>query len=301
MGRFHRHDGQDGHTHEHTHVLADGTVVTHSHDHHHEDDHAHPHDHPHSHHTELAGDQPHPQHPYTGSDVHQEYGDHSGYKTGAERVSVLEDIFAENDELAQQNREDFDRAGVKAVNLMSSPGSGKTELLVATLRALGPQVRVGIVEGDIETDLDAQRMAGLGAQISVLNTAAGFGGECHLDAPMVAHALEGLDLEALDLVMIENVGNLVCPAEFEVGAHLRAMVYSVTEGEDKPKKYPVMFRSVSCVVVNKVDLLPYLDFDMELFKRNLREVNPDAVVLELSAKTGQGVDAWLDWLRGAAL
>ena len=111
MGRFHRHDGQDGHTHEHTHVLADGTVVTHSHDHHHEGDHAHPHDHPHSHHTDLAGDQPHPQHPYTGSDVHQEYGDHSGYKTGAERVSVLEDIFAENDGLAQQNREDFDRAG----------------------------------------------------------------------------------------------------------------------------------------------------------------------------------------------
>lgn len=291
MGRFHRHDDTSGHTHqhthEHTHVLPDGTVITHTHEHTHtHDEHDHSHEHVHEH---------------SGSDVHAEYGDHSGYQTGVERVSVLEDIFAENDELAEQNRSDFDAHHVKAVNLMSSPGSGKTELLVATLRALGPQVRVGIIEGDIETDLDAQRMNGLAAQISVLNTAAGFGGECHLDAPMVAHALESLDLENLDLVMIENVGNLVCPAEFEVGAHLRAMVYSVTEGEDKPKKYPVMFRSVSCVVVNKIDLLPYLDFDMDLFRKNLNEINPQARVIELSAKTGTGVDAWVSWLKEKAL
>ncbi|STY83490.1 hydrogenase nickel incorporation protein HypB [Mobiluncus mulieris] len=290
MGRFHRHD-DDTHTHEHSHVLADGTVVTHTHEHSHDDGH---HDGHHSHEHEH-------EHEHSGHDVHEEYGDHSGYQTGAERVSVLEDIFAENDELAEQNRGDLDRNGVKAVNLMSSPGSGKTELLVATLRALQGEARIGIIEGDIETDLDAQRMDGLGAQISVLNTAAGFGGECHLDAPMVAHALERLDLSRLDLLMIENVGNLVCPAEFEVGAHLRAMVYSVTEGEDKPKKYPVMFRAVSCVVVNKIDLLPYLDFDMELFRRNLREVNPDATVIELSAKTGQGVDTWVQWLRENAL
>lgn len=292
MGRFHRHD-DDTHTHEHSHVLADGTVVTHTHEHSHDDGHHdghHAHEHGHTH-----------DHEHSGSDVHEEYGDHSDYQTGAERVMVLEDIFAENDELAEQNRGDLDRNGVKAVNLMSSPGSGKTELLVATLRALQGEARIGIVEGDIETDLDAQRMDGLGAQISVLNTAAGFGGECHLDAPMVAHALEKLDLSGIDLLMIENVGNLVCPAEFEVGAHLRAMVYSVTEGEDKPKKYPVMFRAVSCVVVNKIDLLPYLDFDMELFRRNLREVNPDATVIELSAKTGQGVDTWVQWLRENAL
>lgn len=294
MGRFHRHDDASGHvhgeghehSHEHTHILPDGTVVTHTHPHEHTHEHSHEHDSEHTH-----------EHTHSGTDNHPEYGDHTGYQTGVERVTVLEDIFAENDELAEQNRSDFDRANVKCLNLMSSPGSGKTELLVATLKALGSEVKVGIVEGDIETDLDARRMDGLGASVSVLNTASGFGGECHLDAPMVAHALEGLNLADLDLVIVENVGNLVCPAEFDVGAHALAMVYSITEGEDKPKKYPVMFRSVSCVVVNKIDLLPYLDFDMELFRKNLREVNPEATVIELSAKTGEGLDAWIQWLK----
>lgn len=226
-------------------------------------------------------------------------GDHSGYATGRERIEVLEDIFTENDRKAAANRAAFEAAGVQCVNLMSSPGAGKTMLLQRTLDEVAGQLRVGIVEGDIETALDADRLAGRGAQISLLNTGDGFGGECHLDAPMVAKALGGLDLTSLDLVVVENVGNLVCPAEFDVGEHRKAMVFSITEGEDKPLKYPVMFRSVEAVVVNKMDLAPYLDFDFELFRKNLAAVNPTATVIELSAKTGVGMAEWLQWLLAA--
>jgi hydrogenase nickel incorporation protein HypB len=265
MGRFHRHD--DGTTH---------------------DDHEHPHDHDHTHDHAADG---------TEADALAELiGDHSGYATGRKRIEILEDIYAENDRLAATNRTALDAAGVHAVNLMSSPGSGKTALLVRTLAALQGTARVGVIEGDIETPLDAERLSGLGAQISLLNTGDGFGGECHLDAPMVAKALRELDLAALDLLIIENVGNLVCPAEFDVGEHRKAMVYSITEGEDKPLKYPVMFRSVEMVVVNKMDLAPHLDFDMALFRRNLAAVNPDTAVVEMSARTGDGVEGWLTWL-----
>jgi len=186
---------------------------------------------------------------------------------------------------------------VRAVTLMSSPGAGKTTLLVRTLRHLRDAgLRAGVVEGDIETSIDADRLAGLGAQVSLLNTGAGFGGECHLDAPMVARALGRLDLPALDVVLVENVGNLVCPAEFDVGAHHRVMVASITEGEDKPLKYPVMFRSVEVVVVNKLDLLPHLDFDLDLFRGNVRRVNPAAEIHEVSARTGEGLGPWFAWL-----
>lgn len=263
MGRFHRHD--------------DGTVHSHEHGEH---DHEHGHDHPHEHH-EVDPDL---------------LGDHSGYQTGRERIEVLTDIYAENDRLSDANRAAFDAAGVTCINLMSSPGSGKTTLLQRTLQALQGTRRVGVVEGDIETAIDADRLEGFGAQISLLNTGDGFGGECHLDAPMVAKALRGLDLSQLDLVLIENVGNLVCPAEFNVGEHAKAMVYSITEGEDKPVKYPVMFRSVEVVVVNKMDLAPHLDFDMALFRSNLEKVNPGVTVLEISARTGEGIDAWIDWV-----
>ncbi|MDR2453451.1 MAG: hydrogenase nickel incorporation protein HypB [Bifidobacteriaceae bacterium] len=211
----------------------------------------------------------------------------------------MERIFDENDAAAAANRAALDAAGVVAVNLMSSPGAGKTTLLAATLDALAGRVRCGVVEGDIETSLDADKLRGRGAQIALLNTGAGFGGECHLDAPMVAQALGGLDLASLDLVLIENVGNLVCPAEFDVGAHRRAMVFSVTEGEDKPLKYPVMFRAVDAVVLNKVDLLPYVPFDSQAFAANLRQVNPAAPVIETNALTGAGITPWLDWLEAA--
>jgi hydrogenase nickel incorporation protein HypB len=239
------------------------------------------------------------EHEQAGDHAHAA-GDHSGYSTGGERVEVLERIFAENDKTAAANRAEFAAAGVRVVNLMSSPGAGKTTLLRETLARLAGQVRVGIIEGDIETSLDADRLAGFGAEVALINTGNGFGGECHLDAPMVRSALPRLPLGDLDLVLIENVGNLVCPAEFDVGEDARAMVYAITEGEEKPLKYPVMFRSCRLVVVNKVDLLPYLGFDMDGFLGNLRKVNPVAEVMLVSARTGEGVDAWCDWLRAVA-
>lgn len=230
---------------------------------------------------------------------HADVGDLSGYATGGERVEVLTRIFDENDATAAANRADLDRAGVVAVNLMSSPGAGKTALLARTLAALRGTLRVGVVEGDIETSLDADRLAGLGAAITLVNTANGFGGECHLDAPMVRSALPRLPLDELDLLLVENVGNLVCPAEFAVGEHHRVMIHAITEGEEKPLKYPVMFRSADLVLVNKIDLLPHLDVDMDLFRANLRAVNPGVAVIEVSARTGEGVDRWCDWLVAA--
>jgi hydrogenase nickel incorporation protein HypB len=223
-------------------------------------------------------------------------GDHSGYQTGSERVVVLERILDENDRTAAANRADFAEHGICAVNVMSSPGAGKTAVLRRTLERLAGRVRVGIVEGDIETSLDADRLSGLGASVALVNTGQGFGGECHLDAPMVRSALPRLPLADLDLVLIENVGNLVCPAEFDVGEHARAMVFSVTEGEEKPLKYPVMFRSADVVLINKVDLLPHLDFDLDAFVDNLRAVNPSVLTLQVSARTGEGLDRWVDWL-----
>lgn len=228
---------------------------------------------------------------------HGDHGDHSGYSTGSERIEVLEAIFAENDNRAAVNRNAFESNGIRALNLMSSPGSGKTTVLAATLDELAGEFAVGIVEGDIATDLDAAKLAGRGAQISLLNTDNGFGGECHLDAPMVHRALHGLDLPELDLVIVENVGNLVCPAEFDVGEHAKAMVYSVTEGEDKPLKYPVMFRSVDVVLLNKIDLVPHLDADVDTYVERVRQVNPTATILPVSARTGEGMGAWFDWLR----
>jgi hydrogenase nickel incorporation protein HypB len=231
---------------------------------------------------------------------HPETGDNSGYDTGAQRVDVLEEIFDENDRKAAANRARLDADDVVAVNLMSSPGAGKTTLLRRTLKDLADEFRIGVVEGDIATSIDADRLGRFGAQISLLNTGQGFGGECHLDAPMVAHALDGLNLAALDLVLIENVGNLVCPAEFDVGAHHKAMVSSVTEGEDKPLKYPVMFAAVELVILNKIDLLPYVSFDEDAFSANLRKVNPQAHIIRTCATSGDGLSSWYEWLRGIA-
>ena len=233
--------------------------------------------------------------------TNHDVGDHSGYAvTGTSRVAVLEDIFSENDRVAAENQARFAAAGVRTVNLMSSPGAGKTTLLTQTLARLAGDTRIGILEGDIATSIDADRLEGYGAAVALVNTGAGFGGECHLDAVMVRSGLDRLPLDDLDLLIIENVGNLVCPAEFSVGEHAKAMVYAVTEGEEKPLKYPVMFRAVDTVVVNKVDLLPYLDFDLDLFLTNLHDVNPTATVIQASARTGVGVDEWCRWLTGSA-
>jgi len=227
---------------------------------------------------------------------HHDHGDHSGYETGSQRIDVLESIFAENDVRADFNRKAFESNRIRALNLMSSPGSGKTTVLGATLDELAGEFAVGVIEGDIATDLDAAKLGGRGAQISLLNTGNGFGGECHLDAPMVNRALQGLDLDKLDLVIIENVGNLVCPAEFDVGEHAKAMVYSVTEGEDKPLKYPPMFHSADAVVVTKTDMTAAAGFDRELALKNIRQAAPRAKVFELSSRTGDGVNAWCDYL-----
>ena len=228
---------------------------------------------------------------------HRDVGDHGGYvDTGHERVAVLETILAENDRTADENRSDFAAAGVVTVNLMSSPGAGKTTLLKRTITMLGSRLRLGVLEGDIATSLDADELSGLGAPVALVNTAAGFGGECHLDATMVRSGLGRLPLGDLDLLVIENVGNLVCPAEFDVGQHARAMVSAVTEGEEKPLKYPVMFRAVDLVVVNKIDLLPHLDFDLDRFLGNLHDVNPGVGTIHTSARTGEGVDRWCAWL-----
>ena len=215
------------------------------------------------------------------------------------RIRVVEDALDANNTIARANRGDFDRAGVTVVNLMSAPGAGKTTLLERVVSGLAG-VRVGVLEGDVEGSLDADRLASLHVPVTQLNTAAGFGGECHLDANMVRSALPQLPLEEIDLLVVENVGNLVCPAEFRIGEDVRAMVASVAEGEDKPLKYPLMFRACELVVVNKIDLLPHLEFDLDRFLYNLEAVHPGVRHLLVSARTGEGMDAWRDWLLEVA-
>jgi hydrogenase nickel incorporation protein HypB len=215
------------------------------------------------------------------------------------RVRVVESALDANDTIAMANRGDFDRAGVAVVNLMSAPGAGKTMLLERALPGL-PGVRVGVLEGDVAGSLDADRLSRLHVPVTQLNTDQGFGGECHLDANMVRSALPEVPLDEIDLLVIENVGNLVCPAEFRVGEDARAMVCSITEGEDKPLKYPLMFRACELVIVNKIDLLPHLDVDLGLLLANIDAVNPDVPRLLTSARTGEGVDALRDWLVGVA-
>ena len=211
------------------------------------------------------------------------------------KVKVVEDALDANNTIARANRDDFDRAEVAVVNMMSAPGAGKTSLLERVLRDL-EDVRVAVLEGDVQGSLDADRLASLHVPVTQLNTDAGFGGECHLDANMVRSALPEIPLDEVDLLVIENVGNLVCPAEFKIGEDARVMVSSVTEGEDKPLKYPLMFRACELVLVNKVDLLPHLDFDLDRFLHNLDKVNPGAERMLMSARTGEGVERFGEWL-----
>jgi hydrogenase nickel incorporation protein HypB len=210
---------------------------------------------------------------------------------------VLEGVLDANDALAQANREKFDQAGTYTINLMSSPGAGKTALLERTLERLRGRLRLGVLEGDVQTTLDSDRLARFHIPLVQVNTDPGFGGECHLDANMVRSGLPQLPLQDIDVLIIENVGNLVCPAEFKVGEDARVMVFSITEGEDKPLKYPLMFRSADLVLVNKMDLLEHLDFDLEQFLGNLDAVNPGVPRILTSARTGQGVEEWCSWLE----
>ena len=215
------------------------------------------------------------------------------------RVTIVEEALDANNTIAAANRADFDRAGVTVINFMSAPGAGKTTLLERVVTSL-PHVRVGVLEGDAQGSMDADRLARLHVPVTQINTDAGFGGECHLDANMVRSAIPALALDEIDLLVVENVGNLVCPAEFRIGEDARVMVSAVTEGEDKPLKYPLMFRTCELVLVNKIDLLPHLDFDLDALQRNIDQVHPDVEQIVVSARTGDGVDEWRDWLLRVA-
>ena len=218
------------------------------------------------------------------------------HRTAVKQV-VMEGVLDANDALAQANRTRFDQSGTYVVNLMSSPGAGKTALLERTLERMRSKLRLGVLEGDVQTTLDADRLARFHIPLVQVNTDPGFGGECHLDANMVRSGLCELPLHDVDVLVIENVGNLVCPAEFKVGEDVRVMVYSITEGEEKPLKYPLMFRSADLVLVNKVDLLEHLDFDLEQFLGNLDAVNRGVDYILTSARTGRGVEEWCSWLE----
>jgi hydrogenase nickel incorporation protein HypB len=214
------------------------------------------------------------------------------------KVRVVEDALDANNTIARANRDDFDRDSVTVVNFMSAPGAGKTTLLERTIADLDG-VRVGVLEGDVEGSMDADRLSALHVPVTQLNTASGFGGECHLDANMVRSAIPELPLAEIDLLVIENVGNLVCPAEFRVGEDVRVMVSAVTEGEDKPLKYPLMFRTCDLVLINKVDLLPYLDVSVERLEANIEAVHPGVPTMRVSAKSGEGIGEWREWLMNA--
>jgi hydrogenase nickel incorporation protein HypB len=214
------------------------------------------------------------------------------------KVRIVEDALDANNTIARANRDDFDRDSVTVVNFMSAPGAGKTTLLERTIADLDG-VRAGVLEGDVEGSMDADRLSALHVPVAQLNTASGFGGECHLDANMVRSAIPQLPLADIDLLVIENVGNLVCPAEFRVGEDLRVMVSAVTEGEDKPLKYPLMFRACDLVVINKIDLLPHLDVSVERLEANIEAVHPGVPTMRVSARTGEGIEQWREWLLNA--
>ena len=269
-------DGVDAH-HEHEHVHADGT--THSHDHEHSGEgHEHPHTHSH-------------QHSYAPAHSHA-----PGVST-KRMVQIEQDILSKNNTYAAENRKRLAARGIFTLNLVSSPGSGKTTLLVKTIEMLKGRQRVAVIEGDQQTSQDAERIRATGAPAIQINTGKG----CHLDAHMVGHAMGKLDLPEGSLLMIENVGNLVCPAAFDLGEAHKVVILSVTEGEDKPIKYPDMFRAAKLMLMNKCDLLPYLTFSVPKAIEFARRVNPAIEVIEVSATSGQGMDDWLAWIeRGAA-
>ncbi|MFZ5564953.1 MAG: hydrogenase nickel incorporation protein HypB [Thermodesulfobacteriota bacterium] len=211
-------------------------------------------------------------------------------------IKVVRRVLDVNEMMAEQNRRRFADNGVFVLNVMSSPGAGKTTLLEKSLERLMPEIKCAVIVGDICTTNDADRLARSGVEVVQVNTDE-FGGDCHLAAHVIESAAENFDLAALDLLIVENVGNLVCPAEFDIGEDARAVVLSVTEGEDKPLKYPLMFRVCDVALLNKVDLLPHLDFDIDQAEANILQVHPDMPVFRTASKTGQGLDPWLKWIR----
>ncbi len=252
----------------------------HDHDHH-DSDHGHTHSHDHS-----------GKHSHEGKHSHR-HGTESGTRT---TIAIEADILGKNNRLAGFNRALFKEKGIFVLNLVSSPGSGKTTLLERTLRELSHKMRCAVIEGDQQTDNDARRIAATGVPVRQINTGAG----CHLDAHMIMHGTESFDLDNLDLLLIENVGNLVCPAAFDLGEHHKVAVLSITEGEDKPLKYPQMFRNSTVMLLNKTDLLPHTDFDVEACREYALRVNPGIIIFEVSAKSGEGMEAWYQWLSTGA-
>ena len=291
-GHDHGAAGAPAHAHEHEHVHADGTV--HSHGHVHQADHAHAHgdeaghDHGHEGHHHHA--------PGLGGDLDFGSGPARAHAPGMSQsrmVQIEQDILAKNNTYARANRGWFDERGIFALNLVSSPGSGKTTLLCKTIEALQQKIAIAVVEGDQQTSNDAERIRATGVPALQINTGKG----CHLDAHMVGHALERLKPADESLFLIENVGNLVCPAAFDLGEHHKVAILSVTEGEDKPLKYPDMFRAADVMLLNKCDLLPYLDFNADLAEEHARRVNPDLTIFRVSATSGDGMSAWLRWIE----
>jgi hydrogenase nickel incorporation protein HypB len=241
------------------------------------------------------------QHHHNGSHTSPHTHDHhdtgtASQKSGTHIIKVVRRVLDANDIMAEQNRQRFREKGVFVLNMMSSPGSGKTTTLEKTLGRIMPEIKTAVIVGDICTTNDADRLAKSGAPVVQINTDQ-FGGDCHLAAHVIEKALGGLDLDAIDLLIVENIGNLVCPAEFDIGEDARVVVLSVTEGEDKPAKYPLMFRECDATLLNKTDLLPYLDYDKDLAIRTIGQIHPDMPVFEISSKTEDGFEPWLQWLK----
>ena len=214
-----------------------------------------------------------------------------------DRIEIVENIMGANDQIALQNRSQLESASTYAINIMASPGAGKTSVIEKTVPALKDEFNVAVVDGDIATSIDADRAAAAGATAIQINT----GGECHLDAIMLKQALNKIDLPKMDLLIVENVGNLICPSSFQLGTHKSVLIASVPEGDDKPYKYPTMYRGVDVLIINKIDLLPYIPFRMDYFKRGVEVLNPGLTTFEISCQTGEGVEEWVDWLKSQVL
>jgi hydrogenase nickel incorporation protein HypB len=282
----HHHEHIHSHEHEHDHH---GEKHSHSHEH----KHTHPHDHDHSHaHGDHSHSHDHDHHHHEEGHAHHHSGDDHHHSHGRE-IQVEQDILSKNNLLAERNRGFFEAKNILALNLVSSPGSGKTSLLEKTIKELGKEIKFFVIEGDQQTMNDANRIHVAGAPVVQINT----GNGCHLDSDMVNKAVKELNVESNSVLMIENVGNLVCPSLFDLGEAHRVVIISTTEGDDKPLKYPTMFQSSDICIINKTDLLPYVDFDVEKTKQYALQVNHHLKFFELSVTTGEGMDSWYKWLK----
>jgi hydrogenase nickel incorporation protein HypB len=291
-GHEHSHDALHSHDHSHAHDHPHGHAHSHEHDHSHGHDHSHEHEHSHGHDHSHA-------HPDSAvrSDLRSHLPENGHTHSHGATISLEQAVLAKNDRGAQSNRRWLQERGIFTLNIVSAPGAGKTTLLERTLTDLGQELSVTVIEGDQETLRDAQRIRSTGCRAVQINTGAG----CHLDSDMVARGLQVLAPASNSVVMIENVGNLVCPALFDLGENARVALLSVTEGEDKPLKYPYMFRSSQLLLLNKIDLLPHVRFSVENCVAYARRVNPALIVMQLSATTGEGMATWYDWLRQHAM